>query len=446
VLVPQQLPQDGPKHLLATLLASAQRTRTAADVLAAELRAAGLPDVPELQGASGLSGGESRKLSLVAAKIAQPKLLMLDEPTESLDQAGRTWLIDWLGHWQQGLVVASHDRALLAQFRDFVVVAESGCRHYVGSLTELDLVLEREERLSQSRYVKRLNVLLEREKHTDKFRLRRERKKHLGRVRELGRATPRVRLNQKRSYAQEKQGRINGIREARISGVRTWAKAARRALAVDLPLELLMPLLPDPGPSPLIALDEVAVKVGGRFLFSGVTLHLGRERLAVVGPNGAGKTTLLRVMLGEHAVTGGCARRDRASIGSIAQGGPDWMLDESLLEYLVRMSAGGSADETAAVIVAHHFPLALAERPMASLSPGERVRAALICLCRRQPAVEVLVLDEPSFALDFAGRAALGAALRVWPGGLVVASHDEDFVEAIGALRRLELPMWRRDR
>jgi ATPase subunit of ABC transporter with duplicated ATPase domains len=76
---------------------------------------------------------------------------------------------------------------------------------------------------------------------------------------------------------------------------------------------------------------------------------------------------------------------------------------------------------------------------MASLSPGERVRAALICLLQRRPAPELLILDEPTYALDFVGAAALRAVLRAWPGGLVIVSHDQEFLEHIGVDQRLTL-------
>ena len=76
---------------------------------------------------------------------------------------------------------------------------------------------------------------------------------------------------------------------------------------------------------------------------------------------------------------------------------------------------------------------------MRSLSPGERVRAALICMFQRSPAVELLILDEPTYSLDLVGQRALTNALRVWPGGLVVASHDLAFLSAIGIEKYLEL-------
>ena len=89
-----------------------------------------------------------------------------------------------------------------------------------------------------------------------------------------------------------------------------------------------------------------------------------------------------------------------------------------------------------------HFKgrLALAQRPLRSLSPGERVRAALICLFQRDPPLEVLILDEPTYSLDLLGKKALTAALQAWPGGLVVASHDLDFLRQIGIEEWLALP------
>lgn len=111
--------------------------------------------------------------------------------------------------------------------------------------------------------------------------------------------------------------------------------------------------------------------------------------MAVVGPNGAGKTTLLELMLGLREPDLGWVRSDLARIGSIAQGGSDWMKDESLLSLV----------DGPEQLVAHKFPLAPGQRPLRSLSPGERVRA----------------------------------------GGLVVASHDRSFLRQIGVEQWLEL-------
>jgi ATPase subunit of ABC transporter with duplicated ATPase domains len=63
----------------------------------------------------------------------------------------------------------------------------------------------------------------------------------------------------------------------------------------------------------------------------------------------------------------------------------------------------------------------------------------LLAVFARPDAVELLVLDEPTFSLDLVALRALEAALRVWPGGLVVASHDREFLAALGVQRTIEL-------
>jgi ATPase subunit of ABC transporter with duplicated ATPase domains len=430
VLVEQQ--PRSTELVLQRLNAQVERERGFEGRLATELEAAGLRPLPQLLAMPELSRGEQRKLHLIEAKLAEPELLLLDEPTQDLDAVGEAWLSNWVSSWPGALIVASHSRALLRSFEHFFIVAESGCRHIPGGFDHLQRQLEREEDEHQRRYIEHLNTLEEQERRNVEIVQRRKRKKNLGRLHELRRRTSRMRLNEKAAQAQESQAKAAQIRKDRIESARGWAKATRAAMTVKLPLDALVKALPEHDGRDNITLDEVAVRFGDRCLFDGVSARIGRERVGVIGPNGSGKTTLLRVMLGEISPSEGVASCRFERIGSIAQGATDWMTDDSLLERLFDDSDCVSLDEAAQLLLAHRFPLALAERPMASLSPGERVRAALICLFRRTPAVELLVLDEPTLSLDFVGLAALQAALRAWPGGLVVVSHDREFLDAIG--------------
>lgn len=407
--------------------------------LARELAEAGLLALAARTDDPHLSRGELRRVHLLAAKLARPALLLVDEPTQDLDEAGVDWLLPWLTTWPDGLLVVSHDRRLLRGFEDFVVVAESGCRYLPGSFEALERRLEQEDADRQRQYVKNLNTLAQKEQHHATVCQRRQRKKNVGRLHELRRCTSRARLNEKRSDAQRSQGKAAKIRMARIGAVRDWARATRRALAVTLPLEALAPSLPRDEGHALVDLRDVGMTVSGRALFGGITLRVGRQRVAIRGPNGAGKTTLLEVMRGRRAPTTGDALARLERIGSIAQGGTDWMSDESLIDRLITHAEGSSLGAIAQRLLAHRFPLALAERPLDSLSPGERVRAALICLFARSPSVELLVLDEPTYSLDFLGASALRRVLRAWPGGLVVASHDREFLGSIGIERHLVL-------
>src|SRR5262249_14324540 len=128
---------------------------------------------------------------------------------------------------------------------------------------------------------------------------RRARKKRYGRISELDRATPRIRLNQKRSNAQVYQGRFAKNREQRLDAMREWSKAARRALAVNLSVAFPVIELPE-ATSDTLLLRDVSASENGRELFTCLNLRFGRRRVAIVGPNGSGKTTLLEVMLGRR--------------------------------------------------------------------------------------------------------------------------------------------------
>jgi ATPase subunit of ABC transporter with duplicated ATPase domains len=82
-------------------------------------------------------------------------------------------------------------------------------------------------------------------------------------------------------------------------------------------------------------------------------------------------------------------------------------------------------------------------RPSGQLSGGERMRGALLCAVLREPAPRLLLLDEPTNHLDLHGIEALEAMLASWEGALVVVSHDERFLDALGLNQSLD---WRQDR
>jgi ATPase subunit of ABC transporter with duplicated ATPase domains len=385
------------------------------------------------------SPGERRRQLLASTLDGRPDLLLLDEPTSDLDAASIRWLVARLSLWRDGLLVVSHDRSVLRTFHQFFVMAESGCRHVEGTFDDLMAELAREREGAERRYLGELNLMLAAEEHNAAVRRRRQRKKNVGRIRELKRCPARIKLNDKRSYKQESQGKRAVLQKARISATRDHVKVSRRALPITLALKVALPFLPEGSPAPVIRCEAMTAVAGTRTLFRDLSLVLGRDRLAVCGPNGSGKTTLLELALGLRSPAAGHISCELSRAGYIAQNGANWRTDESLVERLEMERGAASPGSVAQILRAHGFPLALADRPFATLSPGERVRAALIALTRRQPVPELLVLDEPTQHLDFEGLAALEAVLAAWPGGLLVVSHDPAFLAAIGISRRLEL-------
>jgi ATPase subunit of ABC transporter with duplicated ATPase domains len=429
-----------PQTLQATAVRSAfgRSHPSLREKIADEWRSIGAGPLTDMLRAPDASRGELRKLALLLAKRSEADILLLDEPTEDLDERGVTWLRAWLSQWRGCLVSASHDPRMLEDFLHFFIASESGCHLFSGPLHELDAELVREHDETEARYARNLNRLVAYEKHVLHLARRKDRKKRVGRCRELDRATPRIQLNRKRDQVQVSQGRLAVLREQRLDALRQWCKSTRRALGVSLPLDLAVPDLPEEA-GDLLVLCNVSAASSDRLLVPPLDVSLGRRRIGVVGPNGAGKTTLLQIMLGRRAPTSGSVVRVAPRIGSIEQGGTDWMLEESLLARLEQHLPAGSTASPADLLLAHKFPLALAERPLGSLSPGERVRAALIALFRRSPPIELLVLDEPTYSVDRVGRYAMTQALRAWRGGLVIASHDRAFLEAIGTERYIVL-------
>ena len=380
------------------------------------------------------SAGELRREALASAARASPDVLLLDEPTSDLDDDAVAWLRGWLRRFPGCAVVASHDRRLLEDFRDFFIASEAGSRSFRGSLAGLDAELDREHTRLEARYAARLRDLAAVEERVLDAARRRGRKKRVGRCRELDRATPRARLNAKRGQAQVNHGKDTKMREKRLDAARSVSFAMRRALDPSLALELTVPDVRADA-VPAVVLSGVRTPR----LLRPLDLRVARERVAIVGPNGAGKTTLLDVVLGRRLPDEGSAARDDARIGVITQGAANYMVEESLLDYLAATGAAESLDGAVALLAAHKFPLALAERPLASLSHGERTRAALITLFRRSPPPDVLVLDEPTESLDLVGQRAMTKALAAYRGGLVVASHDRAFLAAVGIDRWIEV-------
>ncbi len=77
--------------------------------------------------------------------------------------------------------------------------------------------------------------------------------------------------------------------------------------------------------------------------------------------------------------------------------------------------------------------------PVSALSGGERLRATLVCVLSAEPAPQLLLLDEPTNNLDLVSVAQLESALNAYRGALLVVSHDERFIDAIGVERRVRL-------
>jgi len=208
----------------------------------------------------------------------------------------------------------------------------------------------------------------------------------------------------------------------------------------------------------------------GDTLFASLNLVLGRgDRIGLVGPNGSGKSTLLNVLAGVEPPSGGqVLRSPDATVGYFAQQVPDpglrvgEFLASGLGEVVEvtdrldvlreRMSAGSAGRgllteysdlddrwtqltgwnaQTWLAQVRQRLDIAHlpAEATLGEISGGEQARLTLARVLLESP--ELLLLDEPTNHLDADGIAWLGDWLARFPGGVLVVSHDRDFLDRV---------------
>lgn len=181
------------------------------------------------------------------------------------------------------------------------------------------------------------------------------------------------------------------------------------------------------------------------------TLKAG-ERVALLGPNGAGKTTLLSVLAGLKSSAGEVSvlglepqgrnlKEIRPHLGFLFENPDDQFLFPTVREDVgyVLQRRGLSSKELVTRVDEWLVSLGLptGNRPIASLSRGQRQRVALAGLLAADP--KLLLLDEPTAALDDREKDRLAAVLSAHPAAMIIATHDRAFAEKV-CTRFLELP------
>uniref|UniRef100_Q01W26 ABC transporter related n=1 Tax=Solibacter usitatus (strain Ellin6076) TaxID=234267 RepID=Q01W26_SOLUE len=361
-----------------------------------------------------LSGGERTRAALARALSTDAGLLILDEPTNHLDIAAREWLESTLASRATPCVITSHDRALLSAFanriveieRSKVTVFESGYADYRGARA----VLLRQAWSAYAAFERRKAALTRAARRRDQLSAR------------VAVAPEGIRLG-KDHYARKaaKIARTARILRERVGEEERVEKPWEETLIEGLTFDRVTR-----SGDVVVAAAGLAKSYNSKTLFRDLTFHVRRgDRLAIMGPSGSGKTTLLNLIHGTAPADSGSVHLGaNVEIGSVGQS------PAALHLQLTPLDLCGSGTAARTLLACLKLRPDRLNRPLHELSGGERTKVALarILTC----GANLLLLDEPTNHLEIEAQEALEQALRLYPGTVIVVSHDRFFLDALG--------------
>lgn len=390
-----------------------------------------------------ISGGEATRVALAGLTLDAADVLLLDEPTNHLDASGRAALYAFVSSWKGVLVCASHDRELLDRMTRIVALSDSGARVYGGNYTVYRELRRAEEAAAVREMESARADLRVAERKAVEVRERQARRNARGKRSRATANVPKILLNDRKQSAQETSARVRAVtqremeeRERRVAEAEARVEAHARPTFTIRPCEL-------PSGRTVLALDDVSLRFRGsaRPTIRSLSMTMvGPERVGVVGPNGSGKSSLLAVALGRLPPSAGTVRRlPDESVAYLDQWVADLDPRESVLDNFRARHPRSTPEAARHALARFLFSHGAALRTVGTLSGGERLRASLACVLGGERPPALLVLDEPTNHLDLDAIDVLEAALRAYDGAILVVSHDERFLRAIGVTRKLAL-------
>ena len=342
-----------------------------------------------------LSGGQRKRVALVAALVQPADILVLDEPTNHLDSQMVAWLEDWLRSFRGGIVMVTHDRYFLERVVNHITELSRGkLYHYEANYSKyLELKTLREE-MAEASERKRQSIL----------RVERE---------WIMRGC-KARTTKSRERIQRYENLLNQDAPEYDDTIQLAAASSRLGRKI-------------------IELHGVSKTYDGRTVIDDFSYNLLRgDRIGIVGRNGAGKSTLLRMTAGELTPDSGSVEiGTTVRIGHFSQEGRELDLSMRVYDFIHDIAREVRTEEgtfTAKQMMERFmFPSDLQSVPIGKLSGGERRRLYLLSVLMEVP--NVLLLDEPTNDLDIMTLSILEDYLQGFSGPILTVSHDRFFLD-----------------
>ena len=354
----------------------------------------GLLDVGLDRDVTALSGGQRTKVLLGKLLLETPDILVLDEPTNYLDEAHIEWLKRFLQNYENAFILISHDIPFLNSVINLIYhVEERKLTRYVGDYEEFRRIYEAKKEQLERAYerqqaeIARLEDFVARNKaNVATSNMAKSRQKKLDKMDriELSKEKPKPEFN-------FKQGRASG---------KVIFETKDLVIGYDTPLTKPLNLSMERG-----------------------------QKIALVGANGLGKTTLLKSLMGIiKPLSGEVTLGDYQQIGYFEQEGMAGNKNTCIEEYWKEFPSCTQYEVRAALakcgLTTKHI-----ESMVMVLSGGEAAKVRLAKLINKE--TNILILDEPTNHLDVEAKDELKRALKEYKGTILLVCHEPEFYEDV---------------
>lgn len=344
-----------------------------------------------------LSGGQRKRVALAGVLVRPSDLLILDEPTNHMDNETVSWLEEVLQKRKGALLMVTHDRYFFDRVVNRTLEIDGGEGYLYTGNYSLFLQKREERRIAAAGAAQRLRNVYRRE------------------LAWISRGA-----EARRTKSKERIERFNELKKE-VNNIKTEQQLEISSVGSRL------------GKS-IIECEHIGLDYGGKTYIDDFNYVLLRnDRIGIVGPNGSGKSSLMDIIAGRLAPTRGTVKVGQTvKIGYFAQHSEFKDADSRVLEYIKNVSdyietADGTRITAAQMLERFLFPPELQWVPVSKLSGGEKRRLYLLSVLMSAP--NVLILDEPTNDLDIPTLSVLEDYLDTFNGAVIAVSHDRYFLD-----------------